>query len=639
MPRSKDELADLVLGHLLDLSAGQCTITERDILEGDYSDDVRSILGGLLHLHEDLHYRETVSEQARAALEGELRRREQLEHRRDVLSQGILILDDGVEITDAAGVIEYVNPAWQRMMGFDQAEAIGKTPAELMRSNEHHEGFWLEVWATIASGRKWHGEIKSRRKDGSVGNFELRITPIRERDGEIGHYVAVRRDLTERLRAERAEQRAQDERRLGQLATKRMAEVAKAHALLEVAHQKLSQAQSELAKSEQLYRTLVESATDAIFVLEFDSTRFVKVNDAACALFGYARAEFLELQGRDLHGLGQEEVIEALSRELNQCGAAVRPRLRMRCKDGRELWVAFNAKVFRVGGATRLNAIVRNVTEDVEREVQLERTIAEREVIEEQLVQATKLAAVGELAGGVAHEINNPLMAVMSGAEFLREDMLRVDLGEHELLKFWPEYVRQIASGAERCKRVTDNLLAFARPSRGPKRTIDVREAAILTIDLVRKQLENAGILVESDLPDPLWAKAHSDQLGQVLLNLITNAQHAHDGAPERRSPLRPRPFVRVLGRIDKKEVALRIEDNGPGMDRGRLARIFEPFFTTKGAGVGTGLGLPISERIVKDHGGRIEVESTLGEGTSFEVILPRADAPPRGRRAVSGSA
>jgi len=239
----------------------------------------------------------------------------------------------------------------------------------------------------------------------------------------------------------------------------------------------------------------------------------------------------------------------------------------------------------------------------------LDRTVQERT---ERLLQSEKVATMGALLAGVAHELNNPLQTLLGQAELLRES-----LGDSPHAR----RASKIESAAERCVRIVRNFLTLARQRTPARGTIALAEVVDGAVELLAYELRSEGVEVSvdvaSDLP-PLVADSH--QLQQVLVNLMANAQHAM------RRQTRPRRLS-IVARHDaaRNAVDIRVSDSGPGIPSAVLARIFEPFFTTKPAGEGTGLGLSLCRGMIEDHGGTIVAESVVGEGTVFTIELPVA--------------
>jgi two-component system NtrC family sensor kinase len=242
--------------------------------------------------------------------------------------------------------------------------------------------------------------------------------------------------------------------------------------------------------------------------------------------------------------------------------------------------------------------------------------VTEWQVAHQQILQSEKLAAIGQLAAGIMHEINNPLATIAACAAAIDGRLDEVDESAHGALK---EYVEIIDHEVQRCTGIVDGLLDFSRPRKGSKTKspTDVNELVETTLFLLKhhqrfKRLDVARELMPS-LPPVL---ANSEQLIQVFMALMLNALDAmeHSGGT-----LTVR--TRQNGRGD--EVIVEFEDTGVGIPRPELSKIFEPFYTTKPPGRGTGLGLSICYGIVEDHMGRLDVESHRGIGAIFRVTLP----------------
>jgi two-component system NtrC family sensor kinase len=237
---------------------------------------------------------------------------------------------------------------------------------------------------------------------------------------------------------------------------------------------------------------------------------------------------------------------------------------------------------------------------------------------QERFSQAEKLAAIGQLAAGVMHEINNPLATIAACAESLS---YRIDDLERSGVTIAPEthdFLGIIENEVVRCKQIVDGLLDFSRPKQPRKERVDLNEIVERTLFLLKHHVRFKKLTVQTEL-DPLLARvpnASAEQLVQVLMALLLNAMDA----------MGERGTVRIVTRrgIDAATGAIcEVVDQGHGIARTELGKIFEPFYTTKPQGQGTGLGLSICYGIVQEHGGRIEVESVLGQGSTFRVVLP----------------
>jgi two-component system NtrC family sensor kinase len=259
--------------------------------------------------------------------------------------------------------------------------------------------------------------------------------------------------------------------------------------------------------------------------------------------------------------------------------------------------------------------------------------VTEQRALESQLIQSERLAAVGQMVSGVAHELNNPLTSIAGLSELLQE---RPGLPPAER-----EHLEVIHAQAERAGRIVRNLLTFARRGTPGNRVVDLNELVERTAILVGYELGIRGIaLHERRAPVPLPVRGNADELQQVLLNLVTNAAQAVRGLPDGA----PREIT-LQTRLEGSQAVVAIRDTGPGIPESLASQIFTPFFTTKEPGEGTGLGLSLSYRIIESHGGRLGYTPPSGHeaGALFSFALPLAEGgevveaptPPAGGRTL----
>jgi nitrogen-specific signal transduction histidine kinase len=264
--------------------------------------------------------------------------------------------------------------------------------------------------------------------------------------------------------------------------------------------------------------------------------------------------------------------------------------------------------------------------------------VTETQALRAQVMQADRLASMGTLAAGVAHEINNPLTWVLSSLAQAQEDLAELTTSSPPLAKV-SALVADAQDGAERVVKIARELSAFTRSAEpGPPRA-ELRAVLARAATMAAHEIRHRAELVE-DFEEVPAAAADPLQLGQVFLNLLINAAHAirAGAASDNRITLRTR-------RRGADRIAVEIEDTGEGIAKERLGRLFDAYYTTKPVGVGTGLGLFICKRIVESAGGNVEVESTLGKGSIFRVILPLAGAsktvrpsPPANAKRAAGA-
>lgn len=235
-----------------------------------------------------------------------------------------------------------------------------------------------------------------------------------------------------------------------------------------------------------------------------------------------------------------------------------------------------------------------------------------------QLMQAGKMASIGELSAGVAHEINNPVAIIMTERQILLDQFQSTAIEDNAFKEQFLASMDQIAVQAQRCKRITQNLLRFSRRTRSMVEPVELNRFVEEVIDLMEREARSSGIKFLTELDESLPPiESDASQLQQVFLNLITNAIDAHEG--------KSYGSIRISTRYDEaaKGVFITIADTGSGIAKKDLDRIFDPFFTTKPVGKGTGLGLSICYSIIQQLGGDITVRSEVGEGTEFVIFLP----------------
>jgi PAS domain S-box-containing protein len=355
---------------------------------------------------------------------------------------------------------------------------------------------------------------------------------------------------------------------------------------------------------------IVASSSDAIMGKTLDGV-LTNWNAAAERIFGYTADEIVgqsifTLVPPELHDL-ERDILERLRR-----GESVEllesERIR---KDGRRIWISLSVSPIRDASGALMGA------------ASIMRDITDRKQLQEHLHDAQRLQAVGQLAGGMAHEANNQMSVVLGGAHFL---LRRTDLPESAR-----QDVEQIRQAAERTAFITQQLLAFGRRQLLQPQDIELDEVIKSLAPVLRRTLrENQDLVIETRRPG---GRIHADprQIQQVLLNLTLNARDALTAGGRLTLRTEGRTVVtndaRRRGLLPGSYEVLVVSDNGSGMDEATLERAFEPFFTTRDVGQGTGLGLSVVHGIVHQSGGRIEVDSEVGRGTTFRLYFPAAES------------
>jgi two-component system, cell cycle sensor histidine kinase and response regulator CckA len=348
-----------------------------------------------------------------------------------------------------------------------------------------------------------------------------------------------------------------------------------------------------------------------IGVISADATSTVAANPHLKLIFGYsAETDDADVRPFDRDRFVDQQARDALVERLATDGSVVNYLLRLRRVDRTVIWVELTgrAEAERTRREFRIEAVLRDVSER-------KKLDDETRDIYHQLLQAEKMAALGQTISGVAHELNNPLATILSWAERLTQKSTLEPAVRRGL--------DIILSESERSARIVRTLLTFARKRQTTRSMIDVNQIARETLALraYEQRVTNITVIdaLAAGLP-PAYADGH--QVQQVLLNLIINAEQAMLSANGRGVLV-----VRTFHDNEREAVVLEINDDGPGIPDEVQTKIFDPFFTTKEVGKGTGLGLTVAYAIIQEHGGRIRLESHHGNGASFFVELPVAGA------------
>jgi len=465
----------------------------------------------------------------------------------ETLQEGIYIVTPGDKILE-------VNPALVQMLGYSsREELLAKKVSEVFVDEEQRSLIAREVNSQPSpQGR----EIILRRKDGQPLVCLNTASAVRDTGGKIVRYQGALADITER--------RAMEKR---------------------------------LYQQQEFARRLVDSFPDLIFVVDAQR-RYTFVSPKVEEVLGYNTEETLGLIFGDRAHLEDRSAVLSVFDELlsgKRNFASIEIRVRHKQGEWRRLRCNFSP-LFDVNG--KIEGVVISG-----------RDITEVKRLEEQLIQAEKLAAMGQMLAGVAHELNNPLTAILGASELVR-DRAGIDENTKRQLEMTHRQARRAA-------RIVQNLLEFSRPAAPQKKALDLNSVVDRTLQLHEHSLRRNSIQVDFH-PSPGLPSTIGDanQLIQVFLNLVGNAEQAIREI---------RPSGRIQIRLGQRgaRIFATVQDDGPGIKPEVLPRIFDPFFTTKRPGGGTGLGLSICMSIVREHGGDMEVESLPAGGAAFTVYLP----------------
>ncbi len=350
----------------------------------------------------------------------------------------------------------------------------------------------------------------------------------------------------------------------------------------------------------------IQSSASAIVAADREG-RILIMNQAAEELFGGAFNRAEKLNARDLYPEGGARNLMRMLRNKNYGGAGKLPvtQVTIRTFTGEEIPVEMTGAIIYEGDH---EAATMGIYNDLRDRLAVEKKLRQAEA---QVVQSEKMASLGRLAAGVAHEINNPLTGILMYGNLL-QDKIQSD----ETLK---QHLQFILEDAERCRDIVKNLLAYSRLSSSSRECMPLNDLVEESLRLIRDQRLFLSVAVEKQLSDrPLQIFADRNQLRQVVINLVINAIDAMNKV----GTLTLKTYADAHGKM----ACLSVTDTGCGIKEADRSRIFDPFFTTKGPGKGTGLGLSTAYGIVKDNGGDISVQETGSQGTTFVLTLPLAE-------------
>ena len=463
-------------------------------------------------------------------------------------------LQEGIYIATPDDRLLDVNPALARMLGYEsKEELLSRSFADLLPDEGQRRALREQVDnQPMVQGR----EITLTRKDSQPLVCLNTAGAVRDTSGRVVRYHGALMDITERREMER-----------------------------------------RLYQQQEFARRLIDSFPDLIFVVD-TAGHYTFVSPRVKDILGYEIEETQTMEFGGRTHLEDRPALLALFAELvggRQTFASLEVRVRNKQGEWRRLRCHFSPFFNEAGKIDGVVVSARDVTE-------LKR-------LEEQLIQAEKLAAMGQMLAGVAHELNNPLTAILGVTELLRDSE-----GVEENTKRQLELTHR---QARRAARIVQNLLEFSRPAAPQKRPVDVNSLIERTLQLQDHSLRRNNVHVDfqpqSDLPMVI---GDANQLIQVFLNLISNAEHA---IREVRETGRVQIRIGCIG----EHISVTVQDDGVGVSPEALPKLFDPFYTTKRPGGGTGLGLSICMSIVREHGGSIDVETLPAGGSAFTVYLP----------------
>jgi len=364
--------------------------------------------------------------------------------------------------------------------------------------------------------------------------------------------------------------------------------------------------QDQYIKSQEKYQTLFNSDPHPIFILERDHYRILDINRRAQDIYGYTHDELVGIPFRDLCDADDEELLQGLE-HMSGSQSRLLTKKRNYRKGGQPFYVNINISPARYGDSDVLIVATTDITESVEKETQL--------------IQASKMTTIGQMAAGMAHEINQPLNVIQVCSDLLNKVVQRGLSFSKEEFETLAEDIRR---NVQRASRVIQHVRAFARQSEVVRQKVNINHPIQDVFKVLGHQLAVHQVDLVLDLCDELpWILADHNRLEQVFINLVTNAMDAMDEKEDHPQWRDNRKQLTIRSFVEDDQVVVSVTDTGVGMTEEVKAKLFDPFFTTKKVGKGTGLGVSISYNIIRDYEGAIDVKSKPGRGTTFELRFP----------------
>ncbi len=512
---------------------------------------------------------------------------------------------NSIVITDTLGDIYYVNRKFCEVTGYSKEEVMNRNPRVLKSGYQTNE-YYQQLWQTISSGESWQGELHNKRKDGSLFWEQASITPIKDDEGDLVMYLGVKEDITKRKAAE--------------------LQLQKQRAELLIKHEELKHVHSMVESAKLEWEETMDCIGDMV-ILADSSGAIIRCNRAVTTFTGISYKDLLNTNWQELlHSTGMTDI-----------SAAARQEIRHK-ETGR--WFQLNIYSSSIRSNTSTIVTLNDLTETKTIHEELSAAYEQLKATHSQLLQQEKLASVGQLAAGIAHEINNPMGFISSNLKTLgkytekisnfldkvdifmnrlQDNALAAELQEakksfkiNQVMDDLPQLLAESTEGADRVKTIVQNLKTFSRIDDSGAREVDLHECISSTVSIAWNEIKYMATL-EKDFGEVPPVRCHAQQINQVLLNLLVNAAQS----------LKEQGTIRIKTWCETNMACIAVSDTGCGIPEHIVNRIFEPFFTTKEVGKGTGLGLSISYDIIKNHNGSIEVASEPGKGTTFTIRLP----------------
>ncbi len=421
------------------------------------------------------------------------------------------------------------------------------------------------VAKTFKTGRTHISEESGLDHDGTIRHWLVTTSPIRDAAGEINSVMEVSLDITARKELER-----------------------------------------KLERSEAKYLAIFNNIPSAVFVLDLTTLKVLDCNESMVQIYGWAKEEIMD---RPITDLFPKEIREPAAEKLRR--AQVMSQVKNVTKDGRTIYVTMRPTPVDFPGQRVLLATSSDITKRLE--------------TEQHLIQASKMATLGEMATGVAHELNQPLSVIKTASSYFMRKIAKNEPIKEEILKTMAE---EIDSHVDRATKIINHMREFGRKPEMGLEPVQLNDIIRRAFDIFSQQLKLREIEVTWRLAEDLpVVMGDAGRLEQVFINMLINARDAIEEKWAERDREKGTKRIDLHTHHEGGKVLAEVTDTGAGIPKGVLEKIFEPFFTTKKVGKGTGLGLSISYGIVQDCGGTIQAVSKEDQGTTFILSFPLPDS------------
>ncbi len=514
---------------------------------------------------------------------------------------------NSIVISNKEGEIVWVNQAFSELTGYSKKEVLYKN-VNILNSKQNDALIYDDLWNTITKGEVWRGELINMRKDGTLYIEEQTITPVKNSEGEIINYISIKQDITERKRIEKELKKLNDELE---------------HRVL-LRTDELNKVNKELAKQEEKFRRLFENSADAVVLVENDL--IMECNPATLNMFKTTRDNFIGKLFTELVPIFQADGLNSKTFLLKKIVEATENKnAHFEIELKRTNDEIFFADVLLSISCLNNNKLIQVVIRDITGKKAAEEAIKQAEA---KLIEAEKMAALGEMIAGVSHEINTPIGVCLTASTYLQENAVEFEklfrhnkIYKKQLNDFLTTTLDSTKIINSNLKRAAGLIKSFKQVSSdqtsGETRIFNLKNYVDEIIVSLYPKLKKTNYKIVNDCDKKLEIKLKPGFIAQILTNLIVNSiSHAFENREEGK--------IKISAKAKGEKLIITFKDNGCGIPEENISKLFNPFYTTKRGKGGTGLGLyVVYSLITTELNGEIICKSKIEKGTEFYITLP----------------